>query len=272
MNTGTAPRFFYGTAWKEDATEGLVLAALEAGFTAIDTANQRKHYFEKGAGDGLHRFLEKTGKKRSEIFLQTKFTFARGQDHRKPYDENDPFTKQVNDSFASSLEHLRTDYLDSYVLHGPYRNDGIGAEDLETWSAMESLAQARALGVSNISADQLKTLCRQVKKKPAFVQNRCYASREWDRDVRAICKAEGIRYQGFSLLTANREPLARPEVAALAKKYGKTIPQLIFRFCQQLDMITLTGTTNARHMKEDLQIGDFELTREEVTRLEEIAL
>jgi len=264
------PRFFYGTAWKEDATESLVFAALEAGFTAIDTANQRKHYFEQGAGDGLNRFLARGGKFREDIFLQTKFAYARGQDHRKPYDEKDSFTKQVRDSFASSLEHLRTDYLDSYVLHGPYRGTGIGAEDLETWAAMESLEQARALGVSNINAAGLAELCRRVKKKPAFVQNRCYAKLAWDRDVRDFCRAEGIRYQGFSILTANRSELASDCVSSLAAKYGKTIPQLVFQFCHQLEMITLTGTTNEQHMREDLNIGDFELTTDEVSKLEAV--
>jgi len=127
------PRFIYGTAWKEDRTEALVRLALDAGFRAIDTANQRKHYFEAGVGAAIR------GVPRGELWLQSKFTYARGQDHRLPYDPAASFTDQVKQSFASSLEHLHTDYLDSYVLHGPELNRGLTAGDLEVWRAMEAL-------------------------------------------------------------------------------------------------------------------------------------
>src|SRR5262245_16498117 len=139
MKKHNFPNFFYGTAWKEQETADLVFMALNQGFRAIDTANQRKHYFEEAVGEGLHRGLKELGLTREDIFLQTKFTFAAGQDHRKPYNESDTFTRQVEDSFKSSLKHLRTDYIDSLVLHGPYRAFGIGPQDLEAWQAMESL-------------------------------------------------------------------------------------------------------------------------------------
>ena len=113
------PQIMYGTAWKEGATAALVTQALECGFRAIDTANQRKHYFEEGVGLGLASFYENSSIERKELFLQTKFTYARGQDHRKPYDERASYTDQVHQSFESSLKHLKTDYIDSYILHGP---------------------------------------------------------------------------------------------------------------------------------------------------------
>ncbi len=87
------PRFFYGTAWKEDRTTDLVSEAIKTGFRAIDTANKRKHYFEEGVGEGI----QTSAVPRAELFLQTKFTYARGQDHRKPYNETDSFTQQVSD-------------------------------------------------------------------------------------------------------------------------------------------------------------------------------
>ena len=263
----TYTKFFYGTAWKEDRTPDLTVKALQAGFRAIDTANQRKHYFEEGVGQGMRKFLETNPLNREELFLQTKFTFARGQDHRKPYREEDSFSQQVADSFASSLAHLNTTYIDSYVLHGPY-GYGIGQQDLETWAAMETLIdkkQVKCLGVSNVDAQQLKELCGAVHVKPAFVQNRCYANTGWDFEVREICSTEGITYQGFSLLTANRAELQAPEIAALARKYQKSVPQIIFRFCHQLGMICLTGTSDPIHMRQDLDINDFELRADEVS-------
>ncbi|MEQ1877975.1 MAG: aldo/keto reductase, partial [Bdellovibrionia bacterium] len=186
------PWFLYGTAWKEDETPRLTYQALNAGFTAIDTANQRKHYFEEGVGVGIREFVKAKGIDKNSLFLQTKFTYARGQDHRKPYKDSDSFTKQVADSFESSLKHLGVEHIDSYVLHGPYNGEGIGDEDLETWAAMESLStsgRVSYLGVSNVSPEQLETLLKTAKVKPKFVQNRCYASMGWDREVRDICKA-----------------------------------------------------------------------------------
>ncbi|HRI40032.1 MAG TPA: aldo/keto reductase, partial [Nitrospira sp.] len=180
------PSFMYGTAWKKDATTGLVLQAVEAGFTAIDTANQLVHYDEARVGEALLQ-LATQGITRDKLFLQTKFTPVNGQDHRLPYDARATITMQVQQSFASSLVHLHTDYLDSYVLHGPYSRRGLGAEDWEVWAAIESLydaGKAKMIGVSNVSADQLTLLCSRAKHKPMVVQNRCYAAFGWDQAVR----------------------------------------------------------------------------------------
>src|SRR5580698_9063833 len=86
MKPMPTPTFLYGTAWKEDRTAGLVELALGAGFRAIDTANQRRHYFEAGVGQGLAAAYRVGVVTRPDLFLQTKFTYQRGQDHRLPYD------------------------------------------------------------------------------------------------------------------------------------------------------------------------------------------
>src|SRR5262249_41111247 len=108
------PSFMYGTAWKKEATKQLVKFAVAAGFRAIDTANQLIHYQEALVGEALQE-LEKEGIKRDVLFLQTKFTSADGQDHRTPYDASADLTTQVRQSFESSLVHLCTGYIDSYV-------------------------------------------------------------------------------------------------------------------------------------------------------------
>jgi diketogulonate reductase-like aldo/keto reductase len=266
------PTFIYGTAWKEEQTRELTEQALRAGFTAIDTANQRRHYFEEAVGDALAAFLD-GGRRREELFLQTKFTHLDGQDHRLPYDPRAPYAEQVRQSMASSLRHLRVSYVDSYVLHGPQSGRGLSEGDLEAWGAMESLqqtGQARLLGVSNVSRDQLEGLHRQAAVKPAFVQNRCYARDGWNADVRAFCREHGIAYQGFSLLTANGRVLAGPLVAEIAQRLGRTPAQVVFRFALQVPMIPLTGTTSAAHMREDLACLDFELPAEDVKALEQV--
>lgn len=263
--------FLYGTAWKEDATERLTLLALEQGFRGIDTANQRKHYFEAGVGLALKTAMSRGLVQRDNVFLQTKFTFRAGQDDRLPYDEAAPIETQVAQSFASSLEHLQTKRIDSYVLHGPSRRIGLGPDDWSAWRAMESIhdsGRVRYLGVSNVFVDQLELLLQQARVRPQFVQNRCYASRGWDRNVRDFCRANGIVYQGFSLLTANRDVLVHPTVVALARKYNCQTAQIIFRFAIDVGMLPLTGTTSATHMQADLAVSQFQLTAAEVEEVE----
>jgi diketogulonate reductase-like aldo/keto reductase len=269
------PRFLYGTAWKEDETQRLAELALEQGFRGIDTANQRRHYHEAGVGQGIVTAINAGLVTREDLFLQTKFTFQRGQDHRLPYDPADPIEKQVEQSFASSLEHLGTSWIDSYLLHGPTRSTGLTTEDWAAWRAMESLhdrGQVRMLGISNVTLEQLRFLCADTRIRPTFVQNRCYAAQGWDRHVREFCQDEGLVYQGFSLLTANRKVLAGPDVAGIAIRYGCTIPQLVFRFALQVGMIPLTGTTSAEHMRGDLQVFHFELAAEDVASMEILAV
>ncbi|MEY4705935.1 MAG: hypothetical protein RL042_2140, partial [Nitrospirota bacterium] len=249
------PSFMYGTAWKKEATTQLVQLAVEAGFTAIDTANQLIHYQEALVGEALLA-LAQQGVTRDRLFLQTKFTPTNGQDHRTPYDASANLTTQVNQSFDSSLVHLHTDYLDSYVLHGPYQRQGLGAADQEVWAAIEALYRAgktKMIGISNVTPEQLTQLCAQATVKPMMVQNRCYAAFGWDKEVREICRAHDIIYQGFSLLTANQGIFADSGLRAIAQRLQTGLAQVVFRFAMQVGMLPLTGTTNPQHMKEDLQ-------------------
>ena len=268
------PSFMYGTAWKREATTALVLQAVEAGFMAIDTANQLIHYDEARVGDALQT-LAGQGVARDRLFLQTKFTPVNGQDHRLPYDANATITTQVRQSFESSLAHLHTEFLDSYVLHGLYRRRGLGPEDWEVWAAIEALydaGRAKMIGVSNVSVEQLSLLCERPKHKPMVVQNRCYAALGWDKEVREICRSQGIIYQAFSLLTANREVFVDPDIRAMAVRYGMSLAQLVFRFAMQIGMLPMTGTTNLQHMKEDLQVDRFTLTPEDLKKVESVGL
>src|SRR5262245_5288254 len=108
------PRFLYGTAWKEEQTQRLVELALRQGFRGIDTANKRRHYHEAAVGQAVAADIAAGLVRRDDLFLQTKFTFRDGQDHRLPYDPKAPIPVQVEQSFASSLEHLGVEPIDSY--------------------------------------------------------------------------------------------------------------------------------------------------------------
>jgi diketogulonate reductase-like aldo/keto reductase len=273
-NNVSIPSFMYGTAWKKEATAQLVQLAVASGFTAIDTANQLIHYQEALVGEAL-QVLAQQGVVRETLFLQTKFTPANGQGHRTPYDPSADLPTQVRQSFASSLAHLHTGYVDSYVLHGPYQRGGLGQADWDVWGAIEKLyesGQAKMIGISNVGADQLRTLCAQARHKPMVVQNRCYAALGWDQEVREVCRANGIIYQGFSLLTANREVLADPGVRAIAQRLGTGVAQVVFRFALQIGMLPLTGTTNPQHMKEDLAAEQLTLSRDDMQHIETVGM
>ncbi|HVW86220.1 MAG TPA: aldo/keto reductase [Bryobacteraceae bacterium] len=269
-----APGLFYGTAWKEDRTAALTESALRAGFRAIDTANQRKHYFEAAAGEGIAAAYRAGIVKRQDLFLQTKFTYRRGQDHRLPYDPSARLPVQVNQSLSSSLEHLGADYVDSLLLHAPSSIDEWTDTDAEVWEALlreKTAGRTCAVGVSNVSLRHLEQLDASHGEGPAFVQNRCFARFGWDRDVRLFCEARNIGYQGFSLLTANRDVLASPFIAELATRTQSTPAQVIFGFARAVGIIALTGTSNPEHMAQDLGSDRLELSVDDVTAIEHIA-
>src|SRR5918994_327460 len=106
------PRFLYGTAWKEDQTRRLTELALRQGFRGIDTANQRRHYHEAAVGQAVAAAIESGLVRRDEL------------------------------SFASSLAHLGTQRIDSYLLHGPTQRAGLAPADWEAWRAMEAIADS----------------------------------------------------------------------------------------------------------------------------------
>lgn len=268
------PKFLYGTAWKENDTERCVRDALKAGFRGIDTACQRKHYFEAGVGDALKEVFAAKELTRSEVFIQTKFTFARGQDHRLPYDPKAPIQKQVHESMAQSCKNLGIESVDSYVLHGPSSAKGLGDDDWNAWAAMEALqmeGRTRWLGISNVSLDQLKELSKKSKIKPKFVQNRCYARAGWDEGIRLFCQQNDICYQGFSLLTANPEIFRSPKFNDIVRRSGLGPAQVVFNFCVQVGMIPITGTTSAEHMSEDLNSFSRPLADSDIDTLSQIS-
>jgi len=268
------PDFFYGTAWKEDRTAALVELALRTGFRAIDTANQRRHYFEEGVGQGLAAAYRAGIVTRDDLFLQTKFTYQRGQDHRLPYDPAAPLSAQVAQSMSSSLDHLATDCVDSYVLHGPSSNYDWTDSDAEVWEAMRQERDAgrtRLLGISNVSVEHLQQMEASRAELPAFVQNRCYARLGWDREVREFCREHKIAYQGFSLLTANQEVLNHPLIASIAASASATPAQIIFRYANSIGILPLTGTTNAEHMKQDLASRELKLPPQSIAAINSLS-
>ena len=251
------PHLIYGTAWKKDKTALYVSQAVKAGFRFIDTACQPRHYNEAGVGNGWTLATKELNLQRSDMWLQTKYTPFGGQDPDNcPYDPNDPIERQVEVSLETSLKNLRTEYLDSWVLHSPLETL---EETLVAWRTMESAVDAgkvRQLGISNCySLDFFKDLYEHAHHKPAVLQNRFYADSAFDTELRHFCKDRGIHYQSFWTLGANRGALRQASVVHAAESMGLTPETYMYAFLLSLGYVNpLSGTTSQIHMAEDVAL------------------
>jgi diketogulonate reductase-like aldo/keto reductase len=247
----------YGTAWKKEETARYVSEAVKAGFRFIDTACQPKHYNEAGVGNGWTAAAQELGLKRQDIWLQTKFTGLGGQDpNNLPYDRDAPLSEQITTSLQVSLKNLKTDYLDSWVMHSPMETN---EETLQAWRVMEEFVdkgQVKQLGISNCyDFHKFETLYQQARIKPKVLQNRFYAESNFDTELRQFCKEHAIHYQSFWTLTANRKALATKEVMDLAAQHGLTAQTYLYAFLMSLGYVTpLSGTTSPTHMAEDVAV------------------
>ncbi|MBU1215767.1 aldo/keto reductase [bacterium] len=265
------PKIIYGTAWKKDATAELVVQAVEAGFRAIDTACQPKHYFEGGVGEAL-ALLEAKGIKRSSLFVQTKFTPLAGHDIlTTPYDKYAPLEKQVAESFEISKKNLQTDYVDSLVLHSPPFPSTLLMRVWKSMEAIQKRGEALRIGISNCyDLAVLKKLYEEAEIKPWVVQNRFYADTDYDKEIRKWCKEKKIAYQSFWSLSANPHLLASETVVKIAKKYKKSEAQILFNFLSHEGITPLSGTTSPEHMQDDVSAFDFTLTANEYEAINEL--
>ena len=265
------PWLIYGTAWKKERTADLVVQAIQAGFRGIDTACQPKHYDEPLVGAALLR-LNELQIERESLFVQTKFTPLDGQDPRQvPYDKKAPIESQVAQSFETSKKNLKTQYVDSLILHSPVAPH---ARLMKAWSAMEMIQKAggaRQLGISNCyDTEMMRRLYADANVKPAVVQNRFYQETGYDADLRNWCSNHGVIYQSFWTLTANPHILASNTVRSISRKYQKTEAQIFFRYLNQSGIVPLTGTCSEKHMIEDLSVFDFELSSEELSIIRDL--
>jgi len=257
------PAFTYGTAWKKSSTTDLVYQALCNGFTAIDTAAQPRHYSEDLVGAGVSRAIKEGKVKRSEVYLQTKFTSVQGQDpENMPYDGESPVTEQANASVMSSLRNfnfadvVRDDdpaepYIDTLLLHSPMRSID---ETMEVWRTLEQYVpnEIKNLGISNCNLFTLMDLYERSSIKPSVVQNRFYPNTKFDIGVRKFCQEKNIIYQSFWTLSANPKMVWSAEVGALGHMAGISPQAALYCLVLGLGNVSiLNGTKSLKHMQED---------------------
>ncbi|KAL7814192.1 NADP-dependent oxidoreductase domain-containing protein [Trichoderma aethiopicum] len=264
----------YGTAWKEDKTARLTETALLSGFTCVDTANYPTAYNEQLTGEGIAAALN-SGIKRSDLFIQSKFTpvWAHAKD-KVPFNPHQSIEGQIVESVQQSLKHLQVDYLDSLLLHVPFKDDN---DNLIAWRVLEAFVPhtIRSLGVSNFTLSQLEELYACATIKPTIVQNRFYKETRYDFDVRAFCAEHGITYQAYWMLRHNLEILASSVLNTVAAKLNVEKELAFYVLILGLGGTqVLNGTTDPGRMVQDLKIigeifGDEERLRELQTDFDE---
>lgn len=223
-----------------------VLEAIGMGYRLIDTA--QVYHNEEGVGNAML----KCGVPREELFITTKIWVSNAGE------------KKAADSIEESLRKLRTDYVDLLLIHQPF-GDYPG-----TWRAMERTVKegkARAIGLSNFYADRFVDLALYANIKPAINQLMTNVFTQRWEDEREM-KPCGTRLMAWGPLAQGKENLsACPQLASLAEKYGKTPQQVALRYLLERDIIAIPKSTHADRMRQNLDVFDFSLTREEVESL-----
>ena len=207
----TVPAFLYGTAWKEERTEALTRGRAGRGLSR-HRYRQPAPALRGSGGRQRGESRDRRGSLRSRRRCSCKPSSRTARDRTTGSPTIPRPTRRCRSSSRSRARssHLHTDYLDSYVLHGPSTRRGIAAEDWSVWRAMEALhapRRVRLMGVSNVSLEQLVLLHREAAVKPSFVQNRCYASSGLGSRRASVLQRARRRLPGF--LAAHGQPRGR---------------------------------------------------------------
>jgi diketogulonate reductase-like aldo/keto reductase len=248
LNNGVAiPRLALGTWLIDDAAAAdAVKAAAAIGYRHVDTAQAYGN--ERGVGEGIRS----CGVPRDKLFVTTKVAAE-----HKTYDA-------AAASIDASLAKTGLDYLDMIIIHSPQPWKAVNQSDdryeegnREAWRALEDAQAAgkvRAIGVSNFNAGDLDNILGACRVKPAVNQVLAHIANT-PRALIDHCQARGIVVEAYSPV-AHGEAMKRPEIVAMAEKYGVSVPQLCIRYDWQLGLIVLPKTANPDHMRANAAI-DF---------------
>jgi alcohol dehydrogenase (NADP+) len=273
---GHLPALGFGTLIPDPAvTISATRDALEAGFRHFDSAERYRN--EREVGEALQAGLAAGGIAREDIFVTTKLW---NSNHRP---------ERVEPAFQASLERLRLNYLDLYLIHTPFafqagdeqdprdQNGNViydrGVTLLDTWRAMESLVdhcKCRAIGLSDISLNELLPLYESARIKPAVVQVESHPYLP-ETELLEFCKEKGIAFLAFAPLGHGIRPgpLEDPVVTAIAARIEKTPAQVLLAWAVQRGTALLTTPRSAARAKENFDISALpEDALEQINRIQ----
>ncbi len=230
-----------------DVCVNSVKSAIALGFRKIDTAHMYGNEVEVGRG------VRESGVPREEIFVATKIY---------PNQYSDP-----ERAIEECINKLNIGYVDLMLLHHP------GSNDVEAYKAMEEFVKAgkiRSLGVSCYYIDEIDNFINQVNIKPVLVQNEVHPYYQ-DLDVVPHIQSLGIAVEAWYPLGGRghqRELLSDPVLTEIAQTHGKSVAQVILRWDLQRGVVVIPGSSNPAHMEENISIFDFNLSDQEMARIE----
>ncbi len=230
--------------------EQAVLDALAAGYRHIDTA------WVYGNEQFVGNALAQSGLPRRDYYLTTKADF-------------DLNPAKIRATFAASLEKLRTDYVDLFLIHWPF-----GDDLSEAWAVLEELkaaGQCRSIGVSNFTIARFeKAFFPKVKTIPAVNQIEYHVYNQ-QRELVDYCRAKGIEIEAYSVLTRGHR-LAQPDpvLAAIAAATKKTVPQVMIRYVLQKGIVALVKSVTKSRILENADVFDFTLSDAQMKQLDNL--
>lgn len=234
-----------------DVCEKAVTDALEAGYRLIDTASA---YFNEEA---VGKAIKASGIPREELFITTKLWIQ------------DAGYENAKKAFNVSLEKLGLDYLDLYLIHQPM-NDYYGS-----WRAMEELyeeGKIRAIGVSNFYPERLADLCTNARIKPMVNQVELHPFFQQPEALKNM-QEFGVQPEAWGPLAEGKHGIFTNEMLTeIAKKYGKTIAQVVLRWNTQRGVVIIPKSINKNRIEENFNIWDFSLSEEDMTAINTLDL
>lgn len=248
LNNGIKmPILGFGTFMLKDSVcERCVADAISLGYRLLDTATIYGNEASVGAG------IKLSGIKREELFVTSKVWV------------DDSGYEKARKAFDTSLKKLGLDYLDLYLIHRP-RGDVKGS-----WKAMEELykeGKIRAIGVSNFEPDQLNDLIATNIVKPAVNQIETHAFFQ-ESKAYEVLKQHKVQMEAWAPFAEGRNGLFRNQtLAEIGKKYDKTNAQVSLRWHYQRGIVVIPRTSQKKHMTENLNIFDFELSKSDMTTI-----
>ena len=248
------PWFGLGVFKVEEGPElvNAVKVAIKHGYRSIDTAAVYAN--EEGVGKGIREGLKEAGIAREDLFVTSKVW------------NSDLGYESTIAAYETSLKKLGLEYLDLYLIHWP-----VEGKYKEAWRALETLykeGKVKAIGVSNFQIHHLKDLLKDAEVKPMVNQVECHP-RLTQKDVQAFCQDQGIQLEAWSPLMQG-ELLNHEGLQEIASTYGKSVAQVILRWDLQNGIVTIPKSTKEHRIVENASIFDFELTEEDMARINEM--
>jgi 2,5-diketo-D-gluconate reductase A len=229
-----------------EQTEQVVSDALAAGYRHLDTAASY------GNEEAVGRAIKASGIPREELFVTTKLWIQHtGEDTAKR-------------EFDQSLQRLGLDYLDLYLIHQPL------GDYYSSWRAMQKLheqGRARAIGVSNFYPDRLVDLIQHNEITPAVnqIETHPFFQRQ---DYQQLMREHGVQMESWGPLAEGRNNLfTDPTLSAIGDAHGKSVAQVVLRWLVQREVVVIPKSVRPERMAQNLDIFDFELTDEEMSRI-----